>query len=155
MRKNEIKTIIELPNNYHVTIKFTPEVSDIEITFLHTCIQGRKIKKESILDVRTHFKPTETHQYTHFSFCHPPGVRKGFIKGKALRILKQTLQKQHLKKTLLYSNRDYATEVTPITLQIKLSQKLISAKESVGPKKQTKNATKHFAVCYGISPFCA
>ena len=25
----------------------------------------------------------------------------------------------------------------------------------VGPTKQTKNAQKHFAICYGISPFCA
>ena len=25
----------------------------------------------------------------------------------------------------------------------------------VGPTKQTKSAQKHFAICYGISPFCA
>ena len=25
----------------------------------------------------------------------------------------------------------------------------------VGPTKQTKHAQKHFAICYGISPFCA
>ena len=35
----------------------------------------------------THFKPTETFQYTHFDSCHPPGVRKGFIRGEALRLL--------------------------------------------------------------------
>ena len=38
--------------------------------------------------MRTHFKPTETFSYTHFSSCHPPGVRKGFIKGEALRLLR-------------------------------------------------------------------
>ena len=41
-----------------------------------------------ILDIRAHFKPTETFQYTHFSSCHPQGVRKGFIKGEALRLLR-------------------------------------------------------------------
>ena len=38
--------------------------------------------------MRTHYKPTETFQYTHFSSCHPPGVSKGFIKGEALRLLR-------------------------------------------------------------------
>ena len=27
-------------------------------------------------------------KYTHFSSCHPPGVKKGFIKGEALRLLR-------------------------------------------------------------------
>ena len=31
---------------------------------------------------------TETFQYTHFKFCHPPGVKKGFIKGEGLRLLR-------------------------------------------------------------------
>ena len=30
----------------------------------------------------------ETFKYTHFSSCHPPGVKKGFIKGQALRLLR-------------------------------------------------------------------
>ena len=51
-------------------------------------IAGERVKKVSILDVRTHFKPTETFQYTYFSSCHPPGVKKGFIKGEALRLLR-------------------------------------------------------------------
>ena len=38
--------------------------------------------------MRAHFKPTETFQYTYFSSCHPPGVKKGFIKGEALRLLR-------------------------------------------------------------------
>ena len=52
-----------------------------------------RFKKQSILDVRTHFKPTETFQYTHFNSCHPPGVRKGFIKGEALRLLRTNSSK--------------------------------------------------------------
>ena len=46
-----------------------------------------------MLDIRTHYKPTETFQYTHFSSCHPPGVKKGFIKGEALRLLRTNSSK--------------------------------------------------------------
>ena len=31
---------------------------------------------------------TETFQYTNFYSCHPPDVKKGFIKGEALRLLR-------------------------------------------------------------------
>ena len=83
-RKKEIQTFIELANNYHATIKFTAE-----ITFLDKCVyKGERFKEESKVDVRTHFKPF---QYTHFSSCHPPGVRKGFIKSEALRHLRGKL----------------------------------------------------------------
>ena len=58
------------------TIKFTAEVSDTNTTFLDTSVyKGERFANESILDI----KPTETFQYKHFSNCHPPGVKKGFI----------------------------------------------------------------------------
>ena len=87
--KRDIGLFLELANNYHPTIKFTAEISDTEITFLDTYVyKGERFKRESILDVRTHFKPTETFQYTEFTSCHPPGVWKGFIQGEALRLLR-------------------------------------------------------------------
>ena len=65
------------------------EISDIETTFLDTVIyKGKRFHDQSILDIKTHFKPTETFQYTHFSSSHPPGVKKGFVKGEALRLLR-------------------------------------------------------------------
>ena len=64
-------------------------ISDEEIILLDTCIyKGARFEKESILDTRTYFKPTETFQYTHFKSCHPPGVKKGFVKGEGLRLLR-------------------------------------------------------------------
>ena len=56
-------------------MKFTAEISESEATFLDTTETG-------ILDVRTHFKPTEIFQYTHFKSSHPQGVKKGFVKTK-------------------------------------------------------------------------
>ena len=43
--------------------------------------------------MRTHFKPTETFQYSHFTSTHSPGVKKGFIKGEALRLLRTNSSK--------------------------------------------------------------
>jgi len=40
------------------------------------------------LDVKTNFKPTETFQYIHFSSCHYLNVKKGFVKGETLRLLR-------------------------------------------------------------------
>ena len=51
INKDEINSFIELANSYHLTIKFTAEISDRETTFLDTCVYNDKIKKESILDV--------------------------------------------------------------------------------------------------------
>lgn len=64
------------------------EISETEITFLDTKVyKGDRFNKESILDVQTHYKPTETFQYTNFYSCHPPGVKKSSIKGEVLRLL--------------------------------------------------------------------
>ena len=60
-----------------------------ETVFLDTVVyKGTRFKEKSILDVKTHFKRTETFQYTHFTSCHPPSVKKRFVKGESLRILR-------------------------------------------------------------------
>ena len=99
----EINGFIEQANRYHPTIRFTAEISDKEIIFLDTCVyKGDRFNDTSILDVRTHYKPTETFQYTHFSSCHPPGVSKGFIKGEALRLLRTNSSEIPYPDTLVY-----------------------------------------------------
>ena len=55
------------------------------------------------VDNKTHYKPTETFQYTHCTSCHPPGgrgeggggVKRGFIikKAKQEDCLEKTLKK--------------------------------------------------------------
>ena len=54
---------IEQANKQQATIKLTAEISDTETTFLVTCIyKGERFNSNSVLDVRAHFKPTETFQ---------------------------------------------------------------------------------------------
>ena len=73
----------------------------METTFLDTSIyKGIRFQNDAVLDVRTHFKPTETFQYTHFSSSHPPGVKKGFIKGEALRLLRTNSSKELFEETI-------------------------------------------------------
>ena len=92
--KEEIEHFIEQANLYHPTIKFAAEVSELETTFLDTTVyKGEKFEKESILDVCTHYKLTETFQYTNYNSCQPAGVKKGFVKGGALGSWGQTLLK--------------------------------------------------------------
>ena len=51
------------------------EISETETTFLDTKVyEGDRFNKDSILDVRTHFKPTETFEYTNFYSCHSPSL---------------------------------------------------------------------------------
>ena len=49
--------------------------------------KGDFTTKESLTSAHI-FKPAETFLYTHFSSCNPHGVRKGLIKGEALRLLR-------------------------------------------------------------------
>ena len=53
-----------------------------------TVYKGERFHNQGIIDIRTHFKPTETFQYTHFSSYNPHRVRKGLVKGESLRLLK-------------------------------------------------------------------
>ena len=86
---DKIESFVKNANNFHSTIKFTAKMSETDITFLDTTVyKGVRFHKESILDVQTHYKPTETFQYTNLYSCHPPGVKKGFSKGEALRFLR-------------------------------------------------------------------
>ena len=71
INRDEIKQFIEQANNHHPTIKFTAEISERETTILDTSI---RFQNDAVLDVRTHFKPTEAFQYTHFSSSHSPRV---------------------------------------------------------------------------------
>jgi len=54
--------------------------------------KGERFKTECVLDVRNHFKPTETFQYTHFSTCHQSGVKTS-INGEALSLLRTNSSK--------------------------------------------------------------
>ena len=101
MSKPDIEAFIEQGNLHHPTIKFTAETYNTETAFLDTVVyKGTRFKDKSIRNERTYFKKMETFLHTRFTSCHPPSVKKGFVKGEALRILQKTPQKQLLRKLI-------------------------------------------------------
>ena len=71
--KQEIDLFLEQANSSHPTIKFTAEISDKEITFLDTVVyKGERFQKDAIPVTETHYKPTETFQYTHYTSHRRP-----------------------------------------------------------------------------------
>ena len=149
--KEEVNTFIEQANSYHPTIKFTAEISDKEITFLDTRIyKGARFEKKSILDTRTHFKPTETFQYTQFKSCHPPGVKKGFIKGEALRLLRTNSSKETFEENInkFKQNlrlRGYSNNfIEKVLSEVKFSDRKSTLKEKTKARKEI--------LCHAIRP---
>ena len=69
-------------NGKHPTVKFTAEWSQTSVNFLDVAVSltGGKV----ITDL--YVKPTDSHQYLHFSSCHPYHCKKGIPYSQALRI---------------------------------------------------------------------
>ena len=89
-------TLIERKLTTSLNMQMTITRQNSLLTFLikkssfliHASTKEQDLKRNLRLDTRTYFKLTETFQYTHFKSCHPPGVKKGFVKGEGLRLLR-------------------------------------------------------------------
>ena len=154
--KEEIEHFIEQANSYHPTIKFTAEVSQLETTFLDTIVyKGERFEKESILDVRTHYKPTETFQYTYNS-CHPAGVKKDFIKGEALRLLRTSSSRVMFEENI----KNFRTRLTSrgypnnITWWTKSSPKLNLQEERTLLHKHRKRTQRFYPLQHNFIHHC-
>ena len=128
--KKEIEEFIVLANRHHPAMKFMAEKNLRQKKFPGSyCSQGERFNKQAILDIRTQFKATETFQYTHFFSCHLPGVRKGFIKGEALRLLRTNSSAKSFVenitqfKTRLRARDNPNSLVERITSEVKFSER--------------------------------
>ena len=129
------------------------EISGTETIFLDAVVyKGDRFLKESILDLRTYFKPTETFQYTTFYSCHPPGVTKGFMKGEALRLLSKNSSQTAFEENISnfatgLKNRGYpaATVVKHLSPEVKFSERETSLtnKDRTARKKILPFATQY------------
>ena len=70
-------------NNMIMSLKQKKGKFEPRIKLNHNIYKGTRFKEKSILDAKTHFKQTETFLNTHFTSCHPPNFKKGFVKGEA------------------------------------------------------------------------
>ena len=99
-----------------------------------------------ILVLQTHFKPTETFQYTHFSSCHPLNCKKGFIKGGAFSLLRTKSVRENLEK----SKRDYEHRLCQrgFNSRSRIYWLKLSCRQKRGPLQQNKTNTRDFIACY-------
>ena len=103
------------------------EISDKKVNFLDTTLnKGEIFHNQGILDIRTHFKPTETFQYTHFSSCNPHKVRKGLIKGEFLRLLRTNSLAKSFYENICNFKKHLRTRGYPHNLIEKSHGKLLS-----------------------------
>ena len=81
---NHFSTKLYDPIDLNCVIRHYPTTISrlrFQIQKLHLWIQtftNLRFKSNPVLDVRTHFKPTQTLQNTHVFSCHPTGVKKRF-----------------------------------------------------------------------------
>ena len=104
----------------------------------------------------THYKPTGIFQNTHYSFCHSPGVKRGFIKGKGIRLHRTNPSENNFQEAMCnfktrLEARGYPKSLTDITI----SEVSFAGRQSALKKKQTKQTKgKIYAFCDDIPCRC-
>ena len=107
----------------------------------------------SILDVRTHLKPTEPFQSTHLDSL-TPGVRKGFIKGEALMLLRITFSKVKFDEHIaLFKQRLHHRGYPDNLLNMTLSEVNFSQRMSALQNEQ--KTRQRICRCYRVPPINA
>ena len=80
--EENLREFLEEFNKFHPNIKFTHEFSEENVTFLDLNV---KLSNGSI-STGLHIKPTDRHQYLHFSSAHPDHTKSSIIYSQALRV---------------------------------------------------------------------
>ncbi|WP_171480033.1 hypothetical protein, partial [Acinetobacter baumannii] len=81
-REESLMEFIEYLNGIHPSIKFTYKFSRESIEFLDVLV----IKEGQNVQTDLFVKETDTHQFLHFSSCHPFHTKKGIPYSQALRM---------------------------------------------------------------------
>ena len=78
--EESLKKFLEDLNDFNKYIKFTYEYSAKNITFLKVGLKDGKITTD------LHVKPTDRHQYLHFSSAHPNHTKRSLVFSQTLRM---------------------------------------------------------------------
>ena len=136
----EVYKFVDFANTFHPTnIKFNCEISSKCAVFLDTEVfKGPCLSTHKILDLQTHFKPTETFQNTHFSSCHCSNCKKG--RGEALRLLRTNSVRENFEHRLCQTG-----------YPLMLVKEILTVVNFTDRKGTLRNKTKQTK---GILPFC-
>lgn len=87
--REELNTFLTRLNAFHPTISFTFDINEDRAVFLDLEIyKGNRHEDEGILDLKPHFKATNSFMYLHHRSAHPPSTHRGVVKGEYIRILR-------------------------------------------------------------------
>ena len=78
----EFQNFLDHCNNFHHSIKFTAETSSLEIPFLDVMVSI----KDGSLHTHLYSKPTDSHQFLHWTSCHPKHTKSSLPYGLAFRL---------------------------------------------------------------------
>ena len=81
--EEELNLFTNYLNNCHPTIKFTVEKSNEEVSFLDTKVL---LQQDGSLKTSLFCKPTDAHNFLHFSSCHPKHMKTGLPYSQFLRV---------------------------------------------------------------------
>ena len=106
--KEKLASFIDDLNNYHPNIKFTHESNKEHIPFLDLNVRMSGNK----LSTGLYIKPTDRHQYLHYTSSHPEHTKKSVVYTQALRLSRTCLQEKDFKKHIAeikswFSHRGY------------------------------------------------
>ena len=95
--ENELHKYHQHLNSFHESIKYTMEYSFEKVVFLDTWV--KKLKSKLIVELYT--KPTDTHNYLHFTSSHPKHTKRAGPYGQFLRVRRNcTLESDYIKHSL-------------------------------------------------------
>ena len=122
------------------------EISSECTVFLDTeVLKAPRLSTHKIFDLQTHFKPTETFQYTHISSCHLSNCKKG--KGGTLCLLRTNSLRGNFKQ----SKWDFAHRLCQRGYPLMLIKEILTVVKFTKRKGALHNKTKQKKE---ILPFC-
>ena len=129
------------------------KICDKGINFLDTTVyKGERSHNQGIIDIRTHFKPTETFQYTHFSFCNPHRVRKGLIKGESLGLLRTNSSAKSFYENIYNFKKRLRARGYPHNLIEKITSE-VKFTEQKSALQKNKKCERKFSLCRTLKTF--
>ena len=115
--QEELDRFLEMCNNFHHSIKFTSESSTTEVPFLDVMVSVC----DGVLQTDLYSKPTDSHQFLHWTSCHPKHTKRSLPYGLGFRLNRicSTTEKRQLRVSELtgylkdrgYSSRLINTQI--------------------------------------------
>ena len=81
-RERKLREFIDYLNNTHETIKLTYKWLEHKIEFLDVKV----LNESGVLETDVFIKPTDSHQYLHYSSCHPGACKRSIPFAQALQL---------------------------------------------------------------------